>query len=130
MPSALTMPPSKVRPQSKAIVPIRQKVCKSCEHAFRAKRKQKSIQLLIIIGACALYILTEFRASVMSHAYVWHSCMRYICTNCRGFCTLLLFISYVGMDMVDPCYMFKTYGSVKIPNNCLTCGMSNVIGLR
>ena len=33
------MPPSKVCPQCETIVPIRLKVCKSCEHVFRAKRK-------------------------------------------------------------------------------------------
>ena len=33
------MPPSKVCPQCKAIVPIRQKVCKSCEHVFQTKRR-------------------------------------------------------------------------------------------
>ena len=33
------MPPSKVCPQCNAIVPIRLKVCKSCQHVFRAKRQ-------------------------------------------------------------------------------------------
>ena len=33
------MPPSKVCPKCQAIVPIRLKVCKSCQHAFQAKRK-------------------------------------------------------------------------------------------
>ena len=33
------MPPSKVCPHCDAIVPIRLKVCKSCKHAFPAKRK-------------------------------------------------------------------------------------------
>ena len=42
LPLALTMPPSKVCLQCKAIIPMRQKVCKSCEHVFRAKRTQKS----------------------------------------------------------------------------------------
>ena len=32
------MPPS-ISPQCEAIVPIRLKVCKSCQHVFRAKRK-------------------------------------------------------------------------------------------
>ena len=35
----LIMPPSKVCPQCNAVVPIRQKVCKSCQHVFRAKRQ-------------------------------------------------------------------------------------------
>ena len=30
------MPPSKVCPQCETIVPLRLKVCKSCEYAFRA----------------------------------------------------------------------------------------------
>ena len=33
------MPPSKVCPKCQAVVPIRLKVCKSCQHAFQAKRK-------------------------------------------------------------------------------------------
>ena len=33
------MPPSKVCPECDAVVPIRLKVCKSCQHVFRAKRK-------------------------------------------------------------------------------------------
>ena len=33
------MPPSKVCPQCNAILPIRLKVCKSCQHVFRAKRQ-------------------------------------------------------------------------------------------
>ena len=33
----LIMPPSKVCPQCNAVVPIRLKVCKSCQHVFRAK---------------------------------------------------------------------------------------------
>ena len=33
------MPPSKVCPQCNAVVPIRLKVCKSCQHVFRAKRQ-------------------------------------------------------------------------------------------
>ena len=33
------MPPSKVCPQYETIVPLRLKVCKSCQHVFRAKRK-------------------------------------------------------------------------------------------
>ena len=33
------MPPSKVCPQCETIVPLRLKVCKSCQHVFRAKRK-------------------------------------------------------------------------------------------
>ena len=33
------MPPSKVCPQCQTTVHIRLKVCKSCEHVFRAKRK-------------------------------------------------------------------------------------------
>ena len=33
------MPPSKVCPKCETIVPIRLKVCKSCQHVFRAKRK-------------------------------------------------------------------------------------------
>ena len=35
----LVMPPSKVGPQCNAVVPIRLKVCKSCQHVFRAKRQ-------------------------------------------------------------------------------------------
>ena len=35
----LVMPPSKVCPQCNAVVPIRLKVCKSCQHVFRAKRQ-------------------------------------------------------------------------------------------
>ena len=35
----LVMPPSKVCPECDAVVPIRLKVCKSCQHVFRAKRK-------------------------------------------------------------------------------------------
>ena len=35
----LIMPPSKVCPQCNAVVPIRLKVCKSCQHVFRAKRQ-------------------------------------------------------------------------------------------
>ena len=33
------MPPSKVCPQCNAVVPIRLKACKSCQHMFRAKRQ-------------------------------------------------------------------------------------------
>ena len=33
------MPPSKVCPQCETIAPLRLKVCKSCQHVFRAKRK-------------------------------------------------------------------------------------------
>ena len=33
------MPPSKVCPQCDAVVPIRLKVCKSCQHVFRAKQQ-------------------------------------------------------------------------------------------
>ena len=33
------MPPSKVCPQCETIVPLRLKVCKSCQHVFRAKIK-------------------------------------------------------------------------------------------
>ena len=33
------MPPSKVCPQCNAVVPIRLKVCKFCQHVFRAKRQ-------------------------------------------------------------------------------------------
>ena len=33
------MPPSKVCPQCESIVPLRLKVCKSCQHVFRSKRK-------------------------------------------------------------------------------------------
>ena len=79
------MPPSKVRPQCKA---IRQKVCKSCEHVFRAKRQQKSIRLLIIIGACAIYTECHTRTYGIS-------CLRYICTKRRGFCTLVLFFFHI-----------------------------------
>ena len=35
----LIMPPRKVCPQCNAVVPIRLKVCKSCQHVFRAKRQ-------------------------------------------------------------------------------------------
>ena len=35
----LAMPPSKICPECDAVVPIRLKVCKSCQHVFRAKRK-------------------------------------------------------------------------------------------
>jgi hypothetical protein len=35
----LIMPPSKVCPQCNAVVPIRLKVCKTCQHVFRAKRQ-------------------------------------------------------------------------------------------
>ena len=35
----LVMPPSKVCPECDAVVPIRLKVCKSCQHVFRAKQK-------------------------------------------------------------------------------------------
>ena len=35
----ISMPPSKVCPQCETIVPIRLKVCRSCQHVFRAKRK-------------------------------------------------------------------------------------------
>ena len=35
----LVMPPSKVCPQCNAVVLIRLKVCKSCQHVFRAKRQ-------------------------------------------------------------------------------------------
>ena len=35
----LIMPPSKVCPQCNAVVPIRLKVCKSCQHVFRANVK-------------------------------------------------------------------------------------------
>ena len=34
----LIMPPSKVCPKCNAVVPIRLKVCKSCQHVFLAKR--------------------------------------------------------------------------------------------
>ena len=43
----LIMPPSKVCPQCNAVVPIRLKVCKSCQHVFRAKRQ---------IGDSPLYV--------------------------------------------------------------------------
>ena len=33
------MPPSKVCPKCDTVLPIRLKVCKSCQHVFRAKRK-------------------------------------------------------------------------------------------
>ena len=33
------MPPSKLCPKCQAVVPIRLKVCKSCQHVFRFKRK-------------------------------------------------------------------------------------------
>ena len=33
----ISMPPSKVCPQCDTIVPLRLKVCKSCQHVFRAK---------------------------------------------------------------------------------------------
>ena len=36
---SLIMPPSKVCPQCDAVVHIRLKVCKSCQHVFRAKRQ-------------------------------------------------------------------------------------------
>ena len=35
----ISMPPSKVCPQCETIVPLRLKVCRSCQHVFRAKRK-------------------------------------------------------------------------------------------
>ena len=35
----LLMPPGKVCPQCDAVVPIRLKVCKSCQHVFRTKRQ-------------------------------------------------------------------------------------------
>ena len=33
------MPPTKVCPQCKAAVPVRQKTCERCDHAFQSKRK-------------------------------------------------------------------------------------------
>ena len=37
--SLTIMPPSKVCPQCKAMVPLRLKLCISCQHVFRAKRR-------------------------------------------------------------------------------------------
>ena len=34
------MPPTKVRPQCKAAVPVRRKTCERCDHVFRSKQKQ------------------------------------------------------------------------------------------
>ena len=33
------MPPTKVCPQCKTAVPVRQKTCERCDHVFRSKRK-------------------------------------------------------------------------------------------
>ena len=42
--SVLTiMSPSKFCPQCQASVPLKLKVCKSCQHVFRSKRKSKSL---------------------------------------------------------------------------------------
>ena len=37
-PSLVSMPPTKVCSQCKAVVHIRRKVCESCDHVFRSKR--------------------------------------------------------------------------------------------
>ena len=37
----VSMPPTKVCPQCKAAVPVRQKTCEQCDHVFRSKRKAK-----------------------------------------------------------------------------------------
>ena len=39
----LDMPPSKVCPECDTVVPIKLKVCKSCQHVFRAKRRKQVI---------------------------------------------------------------------------------------
>ena len=76
------MPPSKVRLQCKAIVPIRQKVCKSCEHVFRAKRRAEHTPI-VIIGA---YTVTHTRM-VFAHVLNIQTGKKH-----QGFCTLVLFI--------------------------------------
>ena len=38
-PFAVSMPPTKVCPQCKIAVPVRQKTCERCDHVFRSKRK-------------------------------------------------------------------------------------------
>ena len=38
-PLAVSMPPTKVCPQCKAIVPVRRKTCEHCDLVFRFKRK-------------------------------------------------------------------------------------------
>ena len=38
-PLAVSMPPTKVCPQCKAAVPVRQKTCERCDHVFRSERK-------------------------------------------------------------------------------------------
>ena len=41
-PLAVSMPPTKVCPQCKAAVPVRQKTCERCDLVFRFKRKAES----------------------------------------------------------------------------------------
>ena len=38
-PLAVNMPPTKVCPQCKAAVPVKQKICERCDHVFRSKQK-------------------------------------------------------------------------------------------
>ena len=38
-PLAVSMPPTKVCPQSKAAVPVRRKTCECCDYVFRSKQK-------------------------------------------------------------------------------------------
>ena len=84
----LTIPPSKVRPQCKA---IRQKVCKSCEHVFRAKRSSEHTP---INYWRMRYIYFRTRACI------WYSRMRPIyklAKKRQGFRTLVLFIHTVPL---------------------------------
>ena len=66
----LTIPPSKVRLQCK---PIRQKVCKSCEHVFRAKRRSEHTPINYYWRMRYIYFRTR--------ACIWYSCMRPIYTQ-------------------------------------------------
>ena len=67
------MPPSKVRPHCKAIVPLKQKVCKLANMCFESKEERRAEHTLLL--AHALYILTEFHTRVrmvFPHALYMH----------------------------------------------------------
>ena len=72
----LTIPPSKVRPQCKA---IKQKLCKSCEHVFRAKRRSEHTPINYYWRMCYIYFRTR--------ACVWYSRMRpiYKLQHCKHY---------------------------------------------
>ena len=69
---------------------------KSCEHVFRAKTRQKSRAY----AYCRLLYIYSPNYSSVTHAYLWYSRMHYICTKCRGFCTLVLFIFTVSTSIM------------------------------